>query len=76
MILGLSGPQPFGQTHNNHRIEVQPSDGVFGLASRDVRSLIAAVGTVIGQCYWALVVLAAASALTVAFRLAYLRLRQ
>jgi phosphatidylglycerophosphate synthase len=56
-------------------LRVDPSDGVFGLASRDVRSLIAAVGTVAGQCYWTLIVLAAASALTVAFRLFYLRFR-
>ncbi|MEO6398386.1 MAG: CDP-alcohol phosphatidyltransferase family protein [Tepidiformaceae bacterium] len=48
-------------------------DAIFGLASRDVRSLIAAVGAVAGQCYWTLVVLAAASALTVAWRLVYLR---
>ena len=66
-------------SYSRARIEasmsVEPSDGVFGLASRDVRSLIAAIGTVLGQCYWTLAVLAAASALTVAFRLAYLRFR-
>ena len=55
---------------------MEPSDGLFGLASRDVRSLVAAIGTVAGQCYWTLVVLAAASALTVAWRLAYLRFRR
>ncbi len=49
------------------------TDSVFGFASRDVRSLIAAIGTVAGQCYWTLVVLAIASALTVAWRLIYLR---
>lgn len=48
-------------------------DSIFGLASRDVRLLIAAVGTVAGQCYWTLVVLAVLSALTVAWRLVYLR---
>jgi len=48
-------------------------DAVFGLASRDVRSLIAAVGTIAGQCYWTLALLAAIGALTVAWRLAYLR---
>lgn len=66
-------------SYSRARIEasmsVEPSDGVFGLASRDVRSLIAAIGTVLGQCYWTLAVLAAASALTVAFRLVYLRFR-
>ena len=50
-----------------------PSDGIFGFASRDVRSLVAAVGTIAGQCYWTLVVLAVISALTVAWRLIYLR---
>lgn len=49
------------------------SDSVFGFASRDVRSLVAAVGTVAGQCYWTLVVLAVASGLTVTWRLIYLR---
>ncbi|MEO8540758.1 MAG: CDP-alcohol phosphatidyltransferase family protein [bacterium] len=48
-------------------------DSIFGLASRDVRSLIAAVGTVAGECYWTLVVLAVISAATIAWRLAYLR---
>lgn len=50
-------------------------DSIFGLASRDVRLFVAAIGTVAGQCYWTLVVLAAASALTVAWRLAYLRVK-
>ncbi|MBK6318662.1 MAG: CDP-alcohol phosphatidyltransferase family protein [Dehalococcoidia bacterium] len=54
-------------------IESGRLDSVFGLASRDVRSLIAAIGTVVGQCYWTLIVLAAVSALTVAWRLVYLR---
>jgi len=54
-------------------MQIAPSDGVFGRGSRDVRSLVAAIGTVLGFCYWTLVVLAAASALTVAWRLAYLR---
>ena len=48
-------------------------DSIFGLASRDVRSLIAAIGAVAGQCYWTLVILAAISALTIAWRLLYLR---
>lgn len=48
-------------------------DSIFGLASRDVRSLIAAVGAVAGQCYWTLVILAVISGATVAWRLAYLR---
>ena len=48
-------------------------DSIFGLASRDVRLLIAAIGTVAGQCYWTLVALAVMSALTIAWRLLYLR---
>lgn len=47
-------------------------DSIFGLASRDVRSLIAAVGTVAGQCYYTLIVLAVLSGITIAWRLAYL----
>lgn len=55
-------------------MQIEPvGDGLFGLASRDVRSLIAAIGAVAGQCYWTLIVLAVASALTVTWRLVYLR---
>lgn len=54
-------------------VEAGRMDSIFGLASRDVRSLVAAVGTVAGQCYWTLIVLAAISAATIAWRLAYLR---
>jgi phosphatidylglycerophosphate synthase len=50
-------------------------DSVFGLASRDVRSLIAAVGAVAGQCYWTLMLLAALCGLTIGWRLLYLRVR-
>lgn len=50
------------------------NDSVFGLASRDVRSLLAAIGTVAGQCYWTLIILAVASGMTVAFRLIHLRI--
>ena len=49
-------------------------DAIFGLGSRDVRSLVAAVGTVAGQCYWTLIVLAVLAALTIAWRLLYLKL--
>ncbi len=50
-------------------------DAVFGLASRDVRLLAAAVGTALGHCYWTLWVLAGASFATAAWRLLYLRLQ-
>jgi len=49
-------------------------DSVFGLASRDVRLLVAAIGTVLGQCYWTLIILAVVSGLTIAWRLLYLRI--
>jgi phosphatidylglycerophosphate synthase len=51
-------------------------DSVFGLASRDVRSLVAAIGAVLGECYWTLALLAVLSGLTVAWRLLYLRLHR
>lgn len=51
-------------------------DSVFGIASRDVRLLIAAIGAVTGQCYITLIVLATLSALTIAWRLLYLRVRR
>ncbi len=35
--------------------------------------LVAAIGTVLGQCYWTLIILAAVSGLTIAWRLLYLR---
>jgi phosphatidylglycerophosphate synthase len=54
-------------------LQVAPSDGIFGIASRDVRSLVAAIGTVAGQCYWTLWLLAVLSFATVAWRLVYLR---
>lgn len=54
-------------------IQAGRMDSVFGLASRDVRSLVAAVGTVAGQCYWTLIVLAVISGATIAWRLLYLR---
>jgi len=49
-------------------------DSIFGVASRDVRSLIAAIGAVAGQCYWTLIILVAVSSLTIAWRLVYLRI--
>ena len=39
------------------------------LATRDVRLLVAAAGTAVGQCYWTLAVLGVASGVTVAVRL-------
>jgi len=50
-------------------------DSVFGFASRDVRLLLAAIGTMAGQCWWTLIVLAVLSSVTIAWRLAYLRVK-
>lgn len=48
-------------------------DSIFGLASRDVRSLIAAIGAVLGLCYLTLALLATLGTLTIAWRLIALR---
>ncbi len=65
-------------SYSRARIEASltaaPSDGLFGIASRDVRSLIAAVGLIAGQAYWTLAVLAVLSGATIAWRLLYLRI--
>jgi phosphatidylglycerophosphate synthase len=46
---------------------------LMGLASRDVRLLLLAIGAVLGQCWWALVIVGAMSLATVAWRLARFR---
>ena len=75
--LALAGA--LSVSYSRARIEASmrlpPSDGLFGLASRDLRLLIAAIGTALGQCYWTLALLAVASGLTVAWRLLALRFR-
>lgn len=74
-MLALAGS--LSVSYSRARIEASlkrgPSDGLFGLASRDVRLLIAAVGTVLGFCYATLIVLAVISWATVLFRLIILR---
>lgn len=75
-MLALAGALTV--SYSRARIEASLSaasqnDALFGWASRDVRSLIAAAGTIAGQCYWTLAVLAALSCVTVAWRLVYLR---
>lgn len=42
---------------------------LLGIASRDVRLLLLALGCVVGQAYWALIIVGAASYATVAWRL-------
>jgi phosphatidylglycerophosphate synthase len=54
--------------------EVALSDGLLGLASRDVRLLLVFLGALVGQAYWTLVILAALTNVTVAWRLLYLKL--
>jgi phosphatidylglycerophosphate synthase len=48
-------------------------DGVFRFAGRDAVLLVAAIGALVGQCYWALAAITALSAVTIAWRLLYLR---
>jgi hypothetical protein len=43
--------------------------GLLGFASRDVRLLALAIGAVLGQCWWALAIVAAVSYATVGWRL-------
>ncbi len=80
----LSGPQPFVVglaalcgflmvSYSRARMEREGyRDALSGgalLASRDVRLLLAAVGSVVGQTYWTLVVLGALSYLVIVWRL-------
>jgi hypothetical protein len=75
LALAASLAVSYSRARIEASLALEPSDGVFGLASRDVRLLIAAIGTVAGQCYWTLVVIAVLAALTVVWRLVYMRLR-
>jgi phosphatidylglycerophosphate synthase len=63
-------------SYSRARIEAstsaRASDLLFGLASRDVRLLIAAIGAIVGLAYFTLWIIAAASILTVCWRLATL----
>lgn len=77
--LALGAALTLGYSHSRieaslgKKLTTASPDLVFGGASQDARLLIAAIGTVAGQCYWTLVILAAFSGLTIAWRLAYLR---
>lgn len=48
---------------------METASELMGLASRDVRLLLLAIGAVLGQCWWALVIVGALSYATVAWRL-------
>ena len=76
LALGGALTVSYSRARIEASLAVVAGDGVFGLASRDVRLLVAAVGTVAGQCYWTLAVLACASWGTVAWRLVYLRVKR
>jgi phosphatidylglycerophosphate synthase len=60
-------------SYSRARVETEGGRGVasdlLGFASRDVRLLALAIGAALGQCWWALVVVAALSYATVAWRL-------
>ncbi len=53
---------------------LQPSTSLFGLASRDVRTLLMAIGAILGLAYATLAVIATITTLTIAWRLIYLRI--
>jgi phosphatidylglycerophosphate synthase len=74
-LLALTGA--FAISYSRARAEasagVKLGGEFIGLASRDVRLLIAAAGCILGVVYWTLVAIALLSHLTVTWRLAYLR---
>lgn len=65
--------------YSRARIETEggreATSGLLGIASRDVRLLVLALGAVAGQCWWALAIVAALSYATVAWRLVGFRSR-
>ena len=80
----LSGPQPivvgfaalvgfFAVSYSRARLEAEGYRGLLSggalLVSRDVRLLVAAIGSVVGQTYWTLMVLGAMSYLVLVWRL-------
>jgi phosphatidylglycerophosphate synthase len=74
-IAALTGA--FSVSYSRARAEASAgiplSPGFFGLASRDVRLFLAAIGCVVGQVYATLVLIAVLSNATVLWRLLYLR---
>jgi len=66
-------------SYSRARLEVVDRGALLSvpsLASRDVRLLLAAIGSVAGQVYWTMAVLAGLSFLLVAWRLAWMWARQ
>jgi phosphatidylglycerophosphate synthase len=70
-LIALSGALlvSYSRARIEASVKTELNDGLLGLASRDVRLLIAAIGTIAGQPFWTLVVLATLTYLTVAWRL-------
>jgi hypothetical protein len=60
-FLALSGALMLGYTRTRIQASAgsDPADGPWGIAAREVRLLILAVGIAVGQPYWALIVIAA-----------------
>jgi phosphatidylglycerophosphate synthase len=60
-------------SYSRARLETEGGRGaaaeLLGVAGRDVRLLVLAAGALLGQCWWALAVMGAASYATVAWRL-------
>jgi phosphatidylglycerophosphate synthase len=78
LLVGLVAATGFLMvSYSRARLEREGADAseLLGVASRDVRLLALAVGAVIGQAYWALILVGAASYLTVAWRLWAFRTR-
>jgi phosphatidylglycerophosphate synthase len=74
LVVGLAAAVGFLMvSYSRARLEREGGMGVasdlLGVASRDVRLLVLAVGAIAGQAYWALVLMGALSYATVAWRL-------
>jgi len=78
LLVGLAAlTGAFAVSYSRARAEASAGEtltgGALGLASRDVRLLVAAVGCLVGQPYWALALVALAANATVLGRLLHLR---
>jgi phosphatidylglycerophosphate synthase len=76
LVVSFSRARIEADLRDDAKLASRNVDSIFGIASRDVRSLVMAVGTVVGQCWWTLVILAVISGLTVGWRLVYLRVNR
>lgn len=74
LVLGFAATVGFLLvSYSRARLEtvggVEAASELLGLASRDVRLLLLAIGAAAGQCWWALAIVAGLSYATVAWRL-------